>query len=301
MITPAISVLSAVEGLKVDRPVARPLSSCRSPRRSSSSSSRSSARAPAAVGRLFGPIMIVWFTAIAVLGSRGIAMHPEVLEALSPTYAARLPPGNGSTGFFSLAAVVLAITGVEALYADMGHFGRPAITRAWLLLVFPGLHPQLPRPGGLILDDPSHDQRAVLPADARRRPDPAGRPRHGGDRDRLAGGDLRAFSIAHQASQLGYLPRLRIVHTSEHDRSGRSTCRWINWLLLAAVLALVFSFQTSVALAFAFGMAVTATITITTILFFYIVRQRWQRPLWLGLLAAGGFLARGPRCSSGPT
>src|SRR5690348_13973693 len=136
MITPAISVLSAIEGVKVAAP------------------SLASLVVPitaaiivvlflvqrlgtGAVGRLFGPVMGIWFTAIAVIGVRGIAGHPEILKALSPTYAVGFLAGHFSTAFFSLAAVVLAVTGAEALYADMGHFGRPAITRVWLLLVFP--------------------------------------------------------------------------------------------------------------------------------------------------------------------
>src|SRR6476661_6796920 len=112
-------------------------------------------RGTGSVGRVFGPIMLVWFTTIAALGIRGISMHPEVLKALSPTYAVDFLFHSGSTGFFSLAAVVLAITGAEALYADMGHFGRPAITRAWLLLVFPACILSYLGQGGLILDDPS--------------------------------------------------------------------------------------------------------------------------------------------------
>ena len=154
MITPAISVLSAVEGTETIE------------------SSMDSWVVPitaaiivvlflvqrfgsGAVGRLFGPVMLVWFTTIAVLGIRGITMHPEVLKALSPSYAFDLLFHSGSTGFFALTSVVLAFTGVEALYADMGHFGRPAITRSWLLLVFPACILSYLGQGALILDDPS--------------------------------------------------------------------------------------------------------------------------------------------------
>jgi KUP system potassium uptake protein len=147
MITLAISVLSAVEGVETIEPsldtfvipitVTVLVALFVLQRRGSG-----------AIGRLFGPIMLVWFLTIAALGIRGIAMHPGVLEALSPTYAFDFLFHSGSTGFFALTAVVLAFTGVEALYADMGHFGRPAITRAWLLLVFPACLPQLPRAGG---------------------------------------------------------------------------------------------------------------------------------------------------------
>jgi KUP system potassium uptake protein len=288
MITPAISVLSAVEGLKVIQPsldhLVVPITATIivvlfALQRLGTG----------AVGRMFGPIMIGWFTTIAILGIHGITLHPEVLKALSPTYAFDFLFHGGSTGFFSLAAVVLAITGVEALYADLGHFGRPAITRAWLLLVFPACILSYLGQGGLILDDPSTISApffqlmpdggliplVILSAAATVIASQA-----------VISG---AFSIAHQAAQLGYLPRLRIVHTSERE-IGQVYVPFINWLLLGAVLALVLSFQTSAKLAFAYGMAVTGTITITTILFFIIVRHRWHRPLWLAILGAAGFL-----------
>ena len=243
-----------------------------------------------AVGRLFGPIMLVWFATIAALGIRGISMHPEVLKALSPSYAFDFLFHSGSTGFFSLASVVLAITGVEALYADMGHFGRPAIARAWLLLVFPACILSYLGQGALILDDPS----AITAPFFRLMP-------HAGlvplvvlataatviaSQAVISG----AFSLAHQAAQLEYLPRLRVIHTSEHEY-GQVYVPIINWLLMGAVVALVLAFQSSAKLAFAFGMAVTGTIAITTILFFVIVHLRWQRPLWLAILGAGLFLA----------
>jgi KUP system potassium uptake protein len=288
MITPAISVLSAVEGTETI------------------SSSMGSLVIPITVaiivilfaiqhhgtgslGRLFGPIMLVWFATIAVLGIRGIAMQPKVLKALSPSYAFDFLFHSGSTGFFSLASVVLAITGAEALYADLGHFGRPAITRAWLLLVFPALILSYLGQAGLILDDPG----AIGAPFFRLMP-------HGGlvplvllataatviaSQAVIAG----AFSLAHQASQLGYLPRLHVRHTSEREY-GQVYIPIVNWLLMGAVLALVLAFQSSAKLAFAYGMAVTGTIAITTILFFVIVRRRWRRPLWLALPAAGLFL-----------
>ena len=288
MITPAISVLSAVEGTETI------------------SSSMGSLvipitvaiivvlfaiqhRGTGSVGRVFGPIMLVWFATIAALGIRGISMHPEVLKALSPSYAFDFLFHSGSTGFFSLASVVLAITGVEALYADMGHFGRPAIARAWLLLVFPACILSYLGQGALILDDPS----AITAPFFRLMP-------HAGlvplvilataatviaSQAVIAG----AFSMAHQAAQLDYLPRLRVIHTSEREY-GQVYVPIVNWLLMGAVLALVLAFQSSTKLAFAFGMAVTGTIAITTILFFVIVHHRWQRPLWLAILGAGLFL-----------
>jgi KUP system potassium uptake protein len=289
MITPAISVLSAVEGTETI-----------------SSSMESlvipitlaiilvlfafQRRGTGPIGRMFGPVMLVWFTTIAALGIRGIAMHPEVLEALSPGYAFDFLFGSGSTGFFALASVVLAITGVEALYADMGHFGRPAISRAWLLLVFPACILSYLGQGALIMDDPEaigapffrlmpHDGLVPLVVLATAATVIASQAVITG-----------AFSLAHQATQLGYLPRLRVIHTSEREY-GQVYVPLVNWLLMAAVLALVLAFQSSAKLGFAYGMAVTGTITITTILFFVIVRRRWRRPLWLALGGAGLFLA----------
>src|ERR671930_920824 len=289
MITPAISVLSAVGGTET---ISSSMDSFVIPitvaiivilfaiqRRGTRS-----------VGRMFGPIMLVWFTTIAALGIRGISLRPEVLKALSPSYAFDFLFHSGSSGFFSLASVVLAITGVEALYADMGNFGRPAITRAWLLLVFPACILSYLGQGALILDDPN----AIAAPFFRLMP-------HGGlvplvvlataatviaSQAVISG----AFSIAHQATQLGYLPRLHVIHTSEREY-GRVYVPVINWLLMGAVLGLVLAFQDSAKLAFAYGMAVTGTIAIDTILFFVLVRHRWQRPAWLAVGGAALFLA----------
>ena len=182
----------------------------------------------------------------------------------------------------------------------MGHFGRPAITRAWLLLVFPACILSYLGQGALILDDPS----AIGAPFFRLMP-------HGGlvplvvlataatviaSQAVISG----AFSLAHQAAQLGYLPRLRVVHTSEREY-GQVYVPIINWLLMGAVLALVLAFQSSAKLAFAFGMAVTGTIAITTILFFVIVRHRWRRPLWLARSWGGGCSSPWSSRSSGRT
>ena len=287
MITPAISVLSAVEGVKIAAP------------------SVSGLVIPitvaiivvlflvqrlgtGAVGRVFGPVMAVWFTVLGVLGVRGIATHPVILEALSPSYAIGFLFGHFGAAFFSLTAVVLAVTGAEALYADMGHFGRPPIRRAWLLVVFPACILNYLGQGALILGHPASISNPFF---------------------LLAPGWARlpmvflatvatviasqavisgAFSVAHQAGQLGYLPRLRIQYTSE-ELMGQIYVPWINWLLLAAVLTLVLAFRTSAALAYAYGTAVTGTITITALLFFYYARHRWRWPLWI-VLAGGGVL-----------
>jgi len=287
MITPAISVLSAVEGVEVAAP------------------SVASLVIPitvaiiivlfllqrlgtGAVGRMFGPVMALWFTVIALLGIRGVAEHPVILEALSPSYALGFLFSHFGTAFFSLTAVVLAVTGAEALYADMGHFGRGPVRRAWLLVVFPACILNYFGQGALILGNRATIANPFF---------------------LLAPGWARlpmvflatvatviasqavisgAYSVAHQAGRLGYLPRLRIQYTSE-EMMGQIYVPWINWLLLAAVLTLVLAFRTAAALAYAYGTAVTGTITITTLLFFYYARHQWRWPLW-AVLTGGGAL-----------
>lgn len=284
MITPAISVLSAVEGLKIVEPslgeFVVPITAViivllflvqR--------------RGTAAVGRVFGPVMIVWFAAIGACGIAGITRDPEILQALSPTYAIGFLAGHFGIAFFALAAIVLAVTGAEALYADMGHFGRRAITRGWIFLVFPACVLSYLGQGALILDDPANASGPffllvpgwgrflmVLLATAA---------------TVIASQAVitGAYSVASQAAQLGYLPRLRIAHTSE-STMGQIYVPWINWLLLTSVLTLVFAFRSSAALAYAFGMAVTGTITIMTTLFFFVARWRWNTPLWLIITGA---------------
>jgi KUP system potassium uptake protein len=289
MITPAISVLSAVEGVQVV------------------DSSLSSVVIPitvaiivvlflvqrlgtGAVGRMFGPVMSIWFIVIGVLGVRAIAAHPVILEALSPSYAVGFLVGHFGTAFYSLTGVVLAVTGAEALYADMGHFGRTPIRRAWLLVVFPACILNYLGQGALILGQPASISNPFF---------------------LLAPGWARlpmvflatvatviasqavisgAYSVAHQAARLGYLPRLRIQYTSE-QMMGQIYVPWVNWLLLVAVVALVLAFRTSAALAYAYGTAVTGTITITTLLFFYYARHQWRWPLWIVLTGGGALIA----------
>ncbi|MGZ4594118.1 MAG: potassium transporter Kup, partial [Actinomycetes bacterium] len=289
MITPAISVLSAVEGLKVVQPS---LADLIVPVTAVVIVALFTAQrvGTARVGGLFGPVMICWFVAIGACGVAGIAQHPQILEALSPTYAVGFLVGHFAVAFFALAAVVLAITGAEALYADMGHFGRAPITRAWLALVFPACILSYMGQGALVLDDPSGSIASpffLLVPEWGRLPMVllATAATVIASQAVITG----AFSVSHQAVQLGYLPRLRITHTSAQT-VGQIYVPWINWALMVSVLVLVFTFRTSVALAFAFGMAVTATITITTLLFFYIVRQQWGKPLWVVLLGGGAFL-----------
>jgi len=289
MITPAISVLSAVEGLKVVEPS---LGSLVVPITAAIVCVlfASQRYGTAVVGRLFGPVMVVWFLVIGACGISGIAVHPQVLEALSPTYALSFLFGNFGTAFFSLAAVVLAFTGAEALYADLGHFGRRPITIAWLGLVFPALILNYLGQGALLFD---HGAGAggsffLLVPEWGRVPMVilATIATVIASQAVITG----AYSVAHQAMQLGYLPRLRVVYTSAKTM-GQIYVPWINWLLMAAVLALVLAFRTSASLAFAYGMAVTGTITITTLLFFYIARHQWGKPLWLVGPAAAAFLA----------
>jgi KUP system potassium uptake protein len=287
MITPAISVLSAIEGVKVAAP------------------SVSDLVVPitaiiivalfliqrfgtGAVGRLFGPVMAFWFFTIGAFGLHGLWGHPEMLEALSPTYAVGFLFGHFTTAFFSLAAVVLAVTGAEALYADMGHFGRMPITRAWLLIVFPACILSYMGQGALVLDDSSNISNpffllvpgwAQLPMVFL-----AAAATVIASQAVITG----TFSLVSQAVQLGYLPRLRIVHTSS-QQIGQIYVPWINWALMVAVVTLVVTFESSSALGFAYGMAVTGTITITTILFFYVARHHWRTPLWI-LVPGAAFL-----------
>ncbi len=279
MITPAISVLSAVEGMKVVDPdladfvvpiTAVIIIGLFSVQR----------HGTATVGKFFGPVMVVWFAVIGVLGVRGIMGHPQILRALSPLYALEFMAGHFHIAFFALAAVVLAVTGAEALYADMGHFGRPPITLAWLGLVLPALVLNYFGQGALLLGDQSvvnapffmlvpgwgQIPMVVLSTAA----------------TVIASQSVitGAYSLASQAAQLGYLPRMRIAHTSESS-IGQIYVPWINGMLLIAVLILVFAFRSSAALGYAYGMAVTGTITITTLLFLYVARVRWHAPLWL--------------------
>ena len=287
MITPAISVLSAVEGLKIIEPsldswivpiTAVIIVALFSVQRQGS----------AIVGRFFGPVMVAWFVTIAACGIRGVLTHPQILWALSPTYALSFMVGNFHIAFFALAAVVLAVTGAEALYADMGHFGRRAITRGWLL-VLPACTLSYLGQGALLIGD----ERLVnapfflLVPEWGRIPIVllATAATVIASQAVVTG----AFSVASQAAQLGYLPRLRIAHTSA-STIGQIYVPWINGLLMISVLTLVFAFRSSAALGYAYGMAVTATITITTLLFFYLARTRWHTPLWLVLLGAGALL-----------
>jgi KUP system potassium uptake protein len=288
MITPAISVLSAVEGMKVIDPglggwvvpiTAIIIVALFAVQR----------HGTGAVGSLFGPVMIGWFVAIGACGVNGIVDHPQILAALSPVYAVKFLVGNFGTAFFSLAGVVLAVTGAEALYADMGHFGRKAITRAWLFVVLPALALNYLGQGALVIADKSTMSASfflLTPGWARL---PMVLLATAATVVASQAVITGAFSLASQAVELGYLPRLRVVHTSA-STYGQVYMPWINGMLMVAVLILVFAFRSSAALAYAYGMAVTGTITITTVLFLYIAHMRWRVPLWLIVIGGGALL-----------
>ena len=289
MITPAISVLSAVEGMKVLGPefadLVLPITAA-----VIAALFAMQRKGTETVGRFFGPVMVVWFIAIAALGIWGITMHPQILRAISPTYAIDFVVHYPSAAFYSLAGIVLAVTGAEALYADMGHFGRRSITVAWFGIVLPALtlnyfgqgaellsdHDMVKAPFFLLVPQWAQIPMIVLATAATVIASQAV----------ITG----AFSVASQAVQMGYLPRLRVRHTSEVS-IGQIYVPWINGVLAVAVLTLVFAFRTSAALAYTYGMAVAGTITITTLLFLYIARTHWRAPMWLVVFGGGALLS----------
>ncbi|MCV7016095.1 potassium transporter Kup [Mycolicibacterium madagascariense] len=288
MITPAISVLSAVEGIKV---VTADLEHWIVPITAVIIVALFMVQrhGTAKVGRLFGPVMMLWFISIGACGVKGILGHPEILKALSPTYALSFVFGHFHIAFFALAAVVLAVTGAEALYADMGHFGRRPITLAWLFVVLPACVLNYFGQGALILGDQSlvsapffllipHWARLPMVLLATAATIIASQAVITG-----------AFSVAAQAAKLGLLPRLRIIHTSA-SAYGQVYVPAINWMLMVSVLILVFAFESSAKLAYAYGMAVIGTITIVTLLFFYLARTRWGTPLWMVVIGGGALL-----------
>ncbi|MGI8593333.1 MAG: potassium transporter Kup [Solirubrobacteraceae bacterium] len=287
MITPAISVLSAIEGLEVAAPA---LESLVVPLTIAVITALFAIQrfGTEAVGRLFGPVMAVWFSILAVSGLAEVAREPAVLRALSPTYAAAFFIDNGGVAFLALGSVVLTVTGAEALYADIGHFGRGPIRRAWFLLAFPALILNYLGQGALILGSPeaiSNPFFLLMPEWARIPMVLLATVATVIASQAVISG---VFSVTRQAVQLGYLPRLRIRHTS--DAAGQVYVPAINALLFVAVIGLVVGFGSSEGLASAYGIAVTGTLAIDTILFFVVVRLLWRKPLWLVAAGAATFL-----------
>ena len=274
MITPAISVLSAMEGLKVATPALQryviPLTIVTIVGLFTAQS-----RGTAKVGAVFGPIMVLWFISLAALGIRGVLKAPQVLWSLDPILGAQFLMRNGWTGFVVLGSVFLAVTGAEALYADVGHFGARPIRIAWFCLVLPGLFLNYLGQGALILQEPKCVENpfyllaphwalylmvglstaaTVIASQA------------------LISG---AFSLTIQAIQLGYLPRMAVKHTSSTER-GQIYLPHVNWALMIACIGLVLGFRSSTNMASAYGIAVTLTMLSTTVLFYFAARRLWN-------------------------
>jgi len=288
VITPAISVLSAVEGLQIAAPglkayvlpvtvvVLFMLFLFQK-------------YGTARIGKLFGPIVVVWFGALAALGISGIARGPEVLQAINPLYALEFVSSHGALGFFALAAVVLTVTGTEALYADMGHFGRKPVQLAWFGLVLPSLVLNYFGQGALLLSNPAAIENPfylLAPAWALY-------PMVGlataatviASQAVISG----AYSLTQQAIQLGYCPRMEIRYTSSSEK-GQIYMPAVNWMLMIAVILLVVGFGSSSSLAAAYGIAVTGTMIITTILAYVVASKSWGWNRWLVRTMVGVFL-----------
>jgi KUP system potassium uptake protein len=276
MITPAISVLSAIEGLEVATPAFKPyvipvtcailigLFAIQS-------------RGTGAVGKLFGPVMVLWFGALGVLGIWHIAQYPGVLVALSPHHAISFFGEHGFKGIAILGGVVLAVTGGEALYADMGHFGARPIRLAWVVFVMPSLVLSYFGQGALVLSNPQVAEQnpffAMVPAG----PMTIALVVLSALATIIASQALisGAFSLTHQAVQLGFFPRVTVRHTS-HQAEGQIYVPEINWLLAVACVLLVLAFRESGKLAAAYGIAVTGTMGITSIVYFRVTRDTWK-------------------------
>ncbi|MEX0167242.1 potassium transporter Kup [Pseudomonas brassicacearum] len=288
MITPAISVLSAIEGLGlafegIDHWVV-PLSLV-----VLVGLFLIQRHGTARIGILFGPIMVTWFLVLGALGVYGILQHPEVLQAVNPAWAVRFFVVHPGMGVAILGAVVLALTGAEALYADMGHFGRKPIARAWFILVLPGLMLNYFGQGALLLGDPEAARNPFYLL----APSWALLPLVGlstlatviASQAVISG----AFSLTRQAIQLGYIPRMYIQHTSSAEQ-GQIYIGAVNWSLMVGVVLLVLGFESSGALASAYGVAVTGTMLMTTILVSAVILLLWKWPPLLAVPLLFGFL-----------
>jgi KUP system potassium uptake protein len=288
VLTPAISVMSAVEGLEVVTPALKPwvlpisigiLVGLFVAQR----------RGTATMGRWFGPVVIAWFVTIAAVGLWQIAQAPQILAAVDPRHALHFLTDRGWGVFAAVGAVVLAITGAEALYADMGHFGKRPIRIAWSTIVLPALAINYAGQGALLLRDAkalenpfflSFPPALLMPAVAI-----ATAATIIASQAVISG----AYSLTQQAIQLGLWPRMQIVHTSEQER-GQIYVPFVNWLLLAAVVLACIGFGGSSAMASAYGIAVTGTMLITTVLTWFVVRRAWGFPLWISLPATTFFI-----------
>ncbi len=281
VITPAISVLSAVEGLGVTAPRLTPyivpiavlvLLLLFFPQRFGTER----------IGKAFGPIILVWFATLAILGLGSIIQTPSVMWAINPYYALEFFVANKGTGFLALGTVFLVVTGGEALYADIGHFGRQPINLAWFAIVLPSLLLNYLGQGALLLRDPA----AIANPFFHLAPNWASVPL-------VILSTLAAiiasqalisgtYSLTQQAIQLGYLPRQLIKHTSSHT-IGQIYVPRVNWTMLLATIALVLAFNSSSELAAAYGLAVTATMVVTTVLIYFVATDRWKWPVWAAL------------------
>ncbi len=291
MLTPAISVVSAVSGLKVASPA---LAAQIVPFSLAILILLFALQrfGTGAVGGLFGPIMVVWFLVIGAVGLKEVATNPSVLQAVSPSYAARFVADDPKMAFFALGSVFLAVTGAEAIYADMGHFGRKAITRAWLCLAFPALLLNYAGQGALILAHPRTIENPFFLLV------PGGQT---GQKAMVVLATLAtviasqavisgAFSVTQQVIQLGFLPRMGIRHTSKRIQ-GQIYIPVVNWLLLAAVLVLVLTFRSPTGLANAYGIALSAIFATNTLLAFVVFRALWRKPLRLVIPGALLFMS----------
>jgi KUP system potassium uptake protein len=287
IITPCITVMGAIEGLEIATPFFTPyivpisivvlillfafqhVGSGR-------------------VGAVLGPFMLVWFLSLALLGVRGITMEPEVLRSLLPWYAITFVANNGFTAFLVMGTVFLVVTGAEALYADLGHFGRRPIQLAWFSIAFPALLLNYLGQGALLLRDPTAVQNpffllapgyALYPLVAL-----------SALASVIASQALIAgtFSITMQAIQLGYLPRMEIRHTSPDER-GQIYLPHVNWLLMLSCIGLCLGFRSSGALASAYGIAVTLTMLITTVLFYFAAQRVFGWPVWRAAVLCTAF------------
>ena len=287
-ITPAISVLSALEGLNMATPALQPyvvpaavaillaLFVIQS-------------KGTATIGHLFGPVMLIWFVAIAVLGISGIVKHPSVFAALNPVYGLSYLFSHGATGFWVLGAVFLCVTGAEALYADMGHFGRRPIWLAWFAIVFPGLILNYAGQTALVLEGAPTDgniffrlcpELLLLPLIVL-----ATVATIIASQSIITG----AFSMTRQAIQLGWLPRLQIKQTSS-EGYGQIYVGVVNWLLMIVTVGLTIGFGKSDNLASAYGIAVSLTMLMTSALLFIAMREIWGWSIWAAGAVAGFFL-----------